>query len=485
MMFKVRHNVMNVTSMSAFVQIKGGMNNGCKDVLFVRALGATKDTIKNIEQIDNVLGADSCKGKSFYNRVTSLAKMMMPEDVAYYTEKYNEWISSGKRKLTIKSDSARNELFQYALSEACNKIENLYAKCEKNSTDSMKKNFIVKCLFWYDSIFHGDKYIWNEKMNSKVVAVNVVKVQEYLFWYMVSLCGNDVMLLQLSEDVRLEPQFKMLSASFQVGDFSEFTIPSYDASKIRAYANENKVDRVEEKAKERPNIQVTLPRRVTETAVNKNTASRTATSTSTASRITTNKPTTSPVEKTYEELAQMASSVVMIAVHDRLGKVIGTGSGIMIGRNGYILTNNHVASGGQYYSVKIEDDDNVYNTDQVIKYNPLLDLAIIRIDRQLSPLSIYKGQDNLVRGQKVVAIGSPLGLFNSVSDGIISGFRVINSVDMIQFTAPISHGSSGGAVLNMYGEVIGISTAGFDSGQNINLAMGYECINMFIKGFTG
>ena len=89
-----------------------------------------------------------------------------------------------------------------------------------------------------------------------------------------------------------------------------------------------------------------------------------------------------------------------------------------------------------------------------------------------------------MRGQKVVAIGSPLGLFNSVSDGIISGFREIHSVNMIQFTAPISHGSSGGAVLNMQGEVIGISTAGFDSGQNINLAVSYEDIVMFIKGFT-
>ena len=156
----------------------------------------------------------------------------------------------------------------------------------------------------------------------------------------------------------------------------------------------------------------------------------------------------------------------------------------MIGTEGYILTNNHVASGGKYYSVRIEDDDEKYNTDEVIKYNPVLDLAIIRIDRKLKPIPIYKGKEKLVRGQKVVAIGSPLGLFNSVSNGIISGFRVIDRVDMIQFTAPISHGSSGGAVLNMYGEVIGISTAGIDSGQNINLAMGYDCINTFIRGFV-
>ena len=100
------------------------------------------------------------------------------------------------------------------------------------------------------------------------------------------------------------------------------------------------------------------------------------------------------------------------------------------------------------------------------------------------PLPIYNGQKKLVRGQRVVAIGSPLGLFNSVSDGIISGFRAIEGVDMIQFTAPISNGSSGGAVLNMYGEVIGISTGGFDAGQNINLAVGYEYIRNFVQGFV-
>lgn len=114
----------------------------------------------------------------------------------------------------------------------------------------------------------------------------------------------------------------------------------------------------------------------------------------------------------------------------------------------------------------------------------MLDLAVIRIDRTLNPLPVYKEQ-GLVRGQKVVAIGSPLGLFNSVSDGIISGFRKFDGVDMIQFTAPTSPGSSGGAVLNMYGEVIGISTAGIPDAQGINLAVGYEFINIFAQGFTG
>lgn len=173
----------------------------------------------------------------------------------------------------------------------------------------------------------------------------------------------------------------------------------------------------------------------------------------------------------------------MIAVHDRNGETTATGSGIMIGAKGFILTNCHVIRGGQFFSVRIEDDDQVYTTDEIIKYNSTLDLAVLRIQRPLTALPIYDGKKKLVRGQTVVAIGSPLGLFNSVSDGIISGFRQIDNVDMIQFTAPISHGSSGGAVLNLYGEVIGISTAGIDRGQNINLAVGYESIRMFAKGF--
>jgi S1-C subfamily serine protease len=190
-------------------------------------------------------------------------------------------------------------------------------------------------------------------------------------------------------------------------------------------------------------------------------------------------------EKTFEELAQLASSIVMIAVHDASGEPTATGSGIMIGKNGFILTNFHVVRRGVIFAVRIEDDEKVYVTSEVIKYNPQLDLAVLRIDRELNPLPVYDGRKKLVRGQRVVAIGSPLGLFNSVSDGIISGFRKIKDVDMIQFTAPISSGSSGGAVLNMYGEIIGISTAGVDSGQNINLAVDYSNIRFFAQGFFG
>ena len=188
-------------------------------------------------------------------------------------------------------------------------------------------------------------------------------------------------------------------------------------------------------------------------------------------------------EKSYEGLAALAPSVVMIGVHDSQNTLVATGSGISINKEGYILTNCHVIEKGQAFSVRLENSKVVYTTTSVIKYNPQLDLAIIRINHQLEPLPIYRGAKELVRGQKCLAIGSPLGLFNSVSDGIISGFRDIDGQEMIQFTAPTSHGSSGGALINTSGEVIGICTAGVEDGQNINFAVSYKHILQFASSF--
>ncbi|MBR4096883.1 MAG: serine protease [Oscillospiraceae bacterium] len=282
---------------------------------------------------------------------------------------------------------------------------------------------------------------------------------------MLTLCGFDVLLFQTREDIGADLDKYGFSTKFILGAFSNDAVPAYNPIKQepqRTASVPQSVNRTE-------NIRVTIPERAGRTPA----AANFVNSTSAQNNVTR--------EKTMEELASLASSIVMIAIHNSRGDVIGTGSGIMISEKGYILTNNHVARGGSFYSVRIEEDDNVYRTDEIIKYNPVIDLAVIRIDRRLKPIPIYSGKKP-VRGQKVVAIGSPLGLFNSVSDGIISGFRLIDNVEMIQFTAPISHGSSGGALLNMNGEVIGISTAGFDAGQNLNLAVSYEYINTFLMG---
>ena len=185
------------------------------------------------------------------------------------------------------------------------------------------------------------------------------------------------------------------------------------------------------------------------------------------------------------ELAQRSESVVMIAVCDQQGNIIGNGSGIAVGANGFILTNCHVVRKGSGFAARFENDDRPYPV-QVIKYHTINDMALLRVNRSLKPLPLYRGQrGELVRGQKVIAIGSPMGLLNTVSDGIISGFRKVGEIEAIQFTAPISPGSSGGALLNAYGELIGMCFGGIEDGQNLNLAINYKDIYPFISGFLG
>ena len=169
-------------------------------------------------------------------------------------------------------------------------------------------------------------------------------------------------------------------------------------------------------------------------------------------------------------------------IFDQNHQCFKSGSGVIINDQGYVLTNLHVVNGGHYYGILLEEETDIFYTNELIKYHQDYDLAVLRMEKRGRPIPISRGGKRLVRGQKVVAIGSPLGLFNSVSDGIISGFRELEKVSMIQFTAPVSHGSSGGALLDMYGELIGLITGGYNDGQNLNLAVGYQTITQFARG---
>lgn len=466
-LIKFRHNVMNVLSFHTFENIKGSYIGNCRDVYFIRAIGANASLKSDILQMDEALGRAMDEGRCLYKRITALPAFIGAEDADFYTEVYRKWAESGKKALETKATAGQDKLKSVA-GQACASVAKVYGKAKGTLTSSIEKNLIVKMAFWLDNVTDGFLNQWNERICIKIAAQNVSKKQEYLFYYMLTLLGADVLLIQNEADIDRETETWGLSEKFVLGSLARCELPAYEYRK--AHKAQEQADKAapgrKETAREESRVRVRIPDRRpagTESPANHSRAAR---------------------EKTFEELAALAASVVMIEIHDHSGKILGTGSGIMIGEKGYILTNNHVASGGRYYSVRIENDEQSYRTDEVIKYNPVLDLAVIRIGRTLRPLPVYQGKQKLLRGQKVVAIGSPLGLFNSVSDGIISGFRIIDNVDMIQFTAPISHGSSGGAVLNLYGDVIGISTAGFDDGQNINLAVGYESINNFIRGFT-
>lgn len=520
-----RHNVMAVQSPETFVNVRGGFSRGRKDVYFVRAVGESSDFQNKILNLDRKLDTAMTEKRLIYKRLSSLPGTMDGPTTEFYITAYTNWEKGAG--ISLKSKSG-NPAFGSVLESATGSVVELFKGTRSSITDTIIRNFVVK-LWYRTDVLLGDVIpSWSEHECIKIIADNIVKTQDYLFYYYVTLLGCDVMLLNNKADVQADAALKKLSSEIALGAFGTAEVPEHKVFAPAAPRQEKKTTNnrqsggeAEQSAGEQQRVKVVIPPRhnssrstgardssgsvpqqspsgVRQGASSARQGSGSSSTwqgapssrqASPAARPTVSVPRHSGRaenqnrEKTFEELAQLASSIVMIAVHDIKGDMKATGSGIMIGREGFILTNAHVVKEGAFFSVRIEDDEKVYLTREIIKINGQLDLAVIRIERNLTPLPIYNGRTKLVRGQKVVAIGSPLGLFNSVSDGIISGFRRIKEVDMIQFTAPISHGSSGGAVLNMNGEVIGISTAGIDSGQNINLAVDYESIRMFAMGF--
>lgn len=149
------------------------------------------------------------------------------------------------------------------------------------------------------------------------------------------------------------------------------------------------------------------------------------------------------------------------------------GSGFIISKKGYIVTNNHVIKGADKIRVILHDNTKYDAT--LVGTDPLTDIAVIKIKaRNLVPLKFGKSEQLQV-GSWVVAIGSPFGLEQTVTAGIVSAKgRIIGSGpydDFIQTDASINPGNSGGPLLNLDGEVVGINTAIIKSGQGIGFAI--------------
>jgi serine protease Do len=150
------------------------------------------------------------------------------------------------------------------------------------------------------------------------------------------------------------------------------------------------------------------------------------------------------------------------------------GSGFIIDKKGYVVTNNHVIEDADQIKVKL-DDDHEFDA-EVVGRDPNTDLALLKINpRNDLPVLTMGNSDELKIGQWVVAIGSPFGLERTVTAGIVSAKgRVIGSGpydDFIQTDASINPGNSGGPLLNMKGEVVGINTAIIASGTGIGFAI--------------
>ena len=152
----------------------------------------------------------------------------------------------------------------------------------------------------------------------------------------------------------------------------------------------------------------------------------------------------------------------------------GVGSGFVISQDGYILTNNHVVEGADQIKVKLTNGKE-YNG-KVVGRDPKTDLALVKIEGASDLHALKLGNsENLKVGNWVVAIGSPFGLEQTVTAGIVSAKgRVIGSGpydNFIQTDASINPGNSGGPLINMKGEVVGINTAIIANGQGIGFAI--------------
>ena len=184
-----------------------------------------------------------------------------------------------------------------------------------------------------------------------------------------------------------------------------------------------------------------------------------------------------PGETVYE---RCAGAVVQLKVLDDLDRVKGGGSGIVLKDSAWLITNNHILEGGGLL-LAYKDGGRIDLTD-IIRSDAQADILIVRIAPESFPETWAKIPDvelglfdSLKPGQRVYTIGNPQGLENSIADGLLSAKRVDEQLSkrVLQVSAPISPGSSGGGVFDARGRLIGISTFIYRPGvsQNLNFAI--------------
>ena len=171
-----------------------------------------------------------------------------------------------------------------------------------------------------------------------------------------------------------------------------------------------------------------------------------------------------------QDIAKLAfGSTVLVSVMDSNGTPFSLGSGFFVAPD-LVATNYHVLAGGSHGVVKLVGNDQTYSFNAVAAYSSEKDVAVLRVSADGAiPLSF--SSEPLQVGEAVYAVGNPQGLEGTFSAGIVSGLRTEGAIELIQITAPISRGSSGGPVLDSKGRVVGIATSTLTEGQNLNFAV--------------
>lgn len=168
-----------------------------------------------------------------------------------------------------------------------------------------------------------------------------------------------------------------------------------------------------------------------------------------------------------------APAVFYIDIYALNGTWAGSGSGFFISPDGFAITNFHVAANSSQLVITTMDGK-TYDDVTILDGLEDRDLALLKVSGSDFPYLKLADSSKVVQGQKVYALGSPRGLENTMSEGIISNpKRLLGDLEYIQTSTPIAPGSSGGALLNEAGELVGITSAGFASplGGDLNLAV--------------
>lgn len=175
--------------------------------------------------------------------------------------------------------------------------------------------------------------------------------------------------------------------------------------------------------------------------------------------------------QTPQEIAKRAfNSTVLLMMEDANGQPKSLGSGFFV-REGEIASNFHVVEGSARGYAKVVGQKTKYDIEGVTAVDAERDLVVLKVSATSTPsLAVGKSEDVQV-GEPVYAVGNPQGLEGTFSQGIVSSIREVGTDKLLQITAPISPGSSGGPVLNTKGDVIGVSVATFRGGQNLNFAI--------------
>lgn len=172
-----------------------------------------------------------------------------------------------------------------------------------------------------------------------------------------------------------------------------------------------------------------------------------------------------------EEIADRARrATVQIRALDSRHRTIGEGTGFFVARNGLIATNVHVIRGAESLQVETLGGD-IFDIVYLVTADSRRDIAILKVPvENARSLSLASDEDAAV-GATVYVMGNPLGQVGTFSNGLVSAQRSVDGVTLVQITAPISPGSSGGPVMNERGEVIGVTTLMLRGGQNLNYAV--------------